>query len=320
MGQMRFLRWFVLALLVLVQLGFAQVHVRGYTRKDGTYVAPHYRSNPDGIFSNNWSTQGNVNPYTGAVGTKVTPPDDYGSDVYVRGYTRQNGTYVAPHYRSAPDGNPSNNWSTLGNSNPYTGAVGTKRTPLDDDSSDVLVRGYTRQNGTYVAPHFRSSPDGNPSNNWSALGNVNPHTGEPGRRMVEPLPISAAPPALERTAVLAPTPPAPRVDVSPPRVVPLHAPTVSRIPAPPTPAPVPLRPEAPMRKKTQPGTLRIGIQSGQRSPEILDVTVQAAAPGQLRFVWKELDQVVSVVASDESTPSEVVREYRRPKAGSLGVR
>ncbi len=32
-------------------------------------------------------------------------------DVYVRGYTRGNGTYVQPHIRSAPDGNPYNNYS-----------------------------------------------------------------------------------------------------------------------------------------------------------------------------------------------------------------
>lgn len=42
--------------------------VQGYTRKDGTYVAPHYRSAPDGNRFNNYSTQGNVNPYTGQQG------------------------------------------------------------------------------------------------------------------------------------------------------------------------------------------------------------------------------------------------------------
>lgn len=30
----------------------------------------------------------------------------------------------------------------------------------------VYVRGYTRSNGTYVAPHTRSNPDGNPYNNY----------------------------------------------------------------------------------------------------------------------------------------------------------
>lgn len=46
--------------------------------------------------------------------------------VYVKGYYRKNGTYIAPHYRSAPDKSLSNNWSTKGNLNPYTGKVGTK--------------------------------------------------------------------------------------------------------------------------------------------------------------------------------------------------
>lgn len=50
------------------------VYVRGYVRKDGTYVQPHYRSAPDGKFHNNWSTKGNVNPYTGKPGTRVSPP------------------------------------------------------------------------------------------------------------------------------------------------------------------------------------------------------------------------------------------------------
>jgi opacity protein-like surface antigen len=47
-------------------------------------------------------------------------------DVYVNGYYRSDGTYVQPHYRSAPDGNSYNNWSTKGNTNPYTGQPGYK--------------------------------------------------------------------------------------------------------------------------------------------------------------------------------------------------
>jgi hypothetical protein len=48
----------------------AQVYVQGYTTKNGTYVAPHYRSSPDSSVLNNWSTKGNVNPYTGQAGTR----------------------------------------------------------------------------------------------------------------------------------------------------------------------------------------------------------------------------------------------------------
>lgn len=126
------IRWLAVVLLAIVALcdvSFAQVRVRGYTRKDGTYVSPHYRSSPDGIFSNNWSTKGNVNPYTGKIGTKTSPSSSYGGDVFVNGYTRKDGTYVSPHYRSAPDGDFSNNWSTKGNINPYTGKEGTKTLP-----------------------------------------------------------------------------------------------------------------------------------------------------------------------------------------------
>jgi hypothetical protein len=34
---------------------YAQVRVRGYYKRNGTYVQPHTRSNPDGISWNNWS-------------------------------------------------------------------------------------------------------------------------------------------------------------------------------------------------------------------------------------------------------------------------
>lgn len=52
----------------------AQVSVRGYTRKDGTYVAPHMRSSPNSTTSDNYSTKGNTNPYTGEPGTKNPTP------------------------------------------------------------------------------------------------------------------------------------------------------------------------------------------------------------------------------------------------------
>ena len=46
-------------------------------------------------------------------------------DVAVRGYTKDNGTYVQPHHRSSPNEYKNDNWSTSGNSNPYTGQSGT---------------------------------------------------------------------------------------------------------------------------------------------------------------------------------------------------
>jgi hypothetical protein len=45
--------------------------------------------------------------------------------LYYNGYTKQNGNYVAPHYQTAPNNNPYDNYSTRGNVNPYTGQPGT---------------------------------------------------------------------------------------------------------------------------------------------------------------------------------------------------
>ena len=44
--------------------------VRGYTKRSGTYVAPHRRTNADRTQRNNYSTKGNVNTYTGKAGTR----------------------------------------------------------------------------------------------------------------------------------------------------------------------------------------------------------------------------------------------------------
>lgn len=47
----------------------AASRVKGYTKKNGTYVQPHYRSSPNRSKLDNWSTRGNYNPYTGRKGT-----------------------------------------------------------------------------------------------------------------------------------------------------------------------------------------------------------------------------------------------------------
>lgn len=49
---------------------WSSTSVEGYTRRDGSYVAPHQRSMPDASTNNNWSTKGNLNPYTGKAGTQ----------------------------------------------------------------------------------------------------------------------------------------------------------------------------------------------------------------------------------------------------------
>jgi len=43
-------------------------YVKPYTRRDGTYIEGHYRTNPNGTNRDNFSTEGNINPYTGKEG------------------------------------------------------------------------------------------------------------------------------------------------------------------------------------------------------------------------------------------------------------
>ena len=47
-------------------------------------------------------------------------------------------------------------------------------------AGDVYVNGYYRSNGTYVEPHYRSSPNNTVTDNYNYVGNTNPHTGQVG--------------------------------------------------------------------------------------------------------------------------------------------
>lgn len=94
----------------------AQTYVRGYTKKDGTYVAPHYRSSPNSSTYDNWSTKPNVNPYTGQQGTKE-PQSSYGSSYTSPSYgygtsTSRPSTSTTPcHYNcSTSSSKPKSPW------------------------------------------------------------------------------------------------------------------------------------------------------------------------------------------------------------------
>jgi hypothetical protein len=45
-------------------------YTHGYTRRDGTHVQGYHATNPNRTRNDNYSTRGNVNPYTGKLGTK----------------------------------------------------------------------------------------------------------------------------------------------------------------------------------------------------------------------------------------------------------
>jgi len=70
------------------------------------------------------------------------------AQTWVNGYQRSDGTQVGGHYRSSPNGNPNDNWSTKGNYNPYTGAAGT-RNPSSGSGSYGGYGGGGSGYGTY---------------------------------------------------------------------------------------------------------------------------------------------------------------------------
>lgn len=61
-----------------------------------------------------------VQPYSG-YGTGSNP-----SSIYHQGYTTRSGTYVQPHYQTAPNSTQMDNYGTRGNFNPHNGQYGTK--------------------------------------------------------------------------------------------------------------------------------------------------------------------------------------------------
>ena len=85
-------RSIILAVVLMIVISFLTVSlaeagwVKGYYRKNGTYVQPHYRTNPDGNPYNNYSFPGNYNPNTG----RITPgnPNTYLDRYYNRPNTR----------------------------------------------------------------------------------------------------------------------------------------------------------------------------------------------------------------------------------------
>ena len=48
----------------------AATRVRGYTKSNGSYVAPHYKTSANSFKFDNYSSKGNYNPYTGKKGYK----------------------------------------------------------------------------------------------------------------------------------------------------------------------------------------------------------------------------------------------------------
>ena len=62
------------------------------------------------------------------------------ADQSVSGYYNANGTYVNPYIRTSPNETKADNYSTVGNTNPYTGKAG-------------IVNPYKVKNPSYNQPN-----------------------------------------------------------------------------------------------------------------------------------------------------------------------
>lgn len=133
---------FIIAILFTTALSFAQVSVRGYYRSNGTYVQPHQRTAPNYTRNDNYSTVGNVNPYTGKSGTQ--PRDGYTS-------TRTSSTYSTPtSYSSSSYSTPT--YRSTYTPSTYTAPTTTYSTPSYSSTQTIYTgsRGgqyYINSNG-----------------------------------------------------------------------------------------------------------------------------------------------------------------------------
>lgn len=80
--------YYLLIILLSSYQTYSQVHVKGYYRKNGTYVSPHTRSSPNSSVYDNYSYKGNINPYTGAAGHR-TYTSTYGKRDYRKVYSKK---------------------------------------------------------------------------------------------------------------------------------------------------------------------------------------------------------------------------------------
>jgi hypothetical protein len=214
-----FLTFVLFAGLLFTAFG-KDVHVKGYTRKDGTYVAPHTRSSPNKTKNDNYSTRGNVNPYTGQSGTKPrdtstssqqsTPPTK-SRDLAERVAFSQLSAGMSPSQVIGLAGEPQmvrgstwayrDGWVEFSANNIVSRVRRDSPAPIASQNvsvsglsassagdyqqtypAETWVKGYTRADGTKVQGHYRTNPNSTRNDNYSTKGNINPHTGKAGTR------------------------------------------------------------------------------------------------------------------------------------------
>lgn len=107
------MRLVLLAMLLFTLPASADEYVKPHVRSDGTYVDGHMRSSPNAQRFDNYSSQGNSNPYTGQRGHErnefSNPPE------------RNTGHQTTPRYETEMPRQQSNPYGTTPNrrNSPY---------------------------------------------------------------------------------------------------------------------------------------------------------------------------------------------------------
>ena len=119
--------------------------------------------------------------------------------VYVSGYYRSNGTYVQPHYRTAPNSTNRDNFSTRGNTNPYTGQAGYI-TPDNNTSSTYSPSSYSNSTSTYPNSTYKTTST-NTSNSLYNSTNIYTTTSSYGQLWKTPSQFDAIRPIQKGSSV-----------------------------------------------------------------------------------------------------------------------
>lgn len=149
--------FFCLLSFVIPQGLYAYVSVRGYVRKDGTYVSPHVRSNPNGLKYDNYSwtpSQGLYNKSYGTRGSKWDTPTWNTDPNYYEGKSIYDSSHGVGNYsgysiNKRPKGMSKREFNSL------TNGTTTNTAPLKQNSSSLITSEINQVKNKYY-----KNPDG----------------------------------------------------------------------------------------------------------------------------------------------------------------